>query len=413
MKFEFIPCTLKYALLARKRSKTDGGTLFFALIDYYAFGKKQTFENEGMQVLFDLFVGDIDEFLAGRKKLSQTNANNASSKGNDGKSKNKKTKRDQIAANAIPGTSVGLPIDGNDGNAGDYDAVDCDDADNDGGGNDSNDADSSDDDGDGATDDDDSSLSADNIKPPEVVSGANGRSGSEGSLKSTIETNDGIDCSEFNATQSGNSDSCDGCDRNDRCEAIGAVDVVSESSDRSGSEVSLKNAIETNDDTNRNGRSDLIGTAYVTSNRNNRSDSIGSVDVVSESSDRSNDYESVVVPDVTNDRNNRDNTDSISQLAPVTNNLATAATYSSASVLPMVSTTENDTASTFARLRDLYNKTGDNESRAFELWQRLSAKDRAEALSYAESIAGNSGYRSYLYVFLRDKEWLKPKANSH
>ena len=67
----------------------------------------------------------------------------------------------------------------------------------------------------------------------------------------------------------------------------------------------------------------------------------------------------------------------------------------------------SDVTSSFERMKECYKKTGDNESQAFGVWQQLSEKERAEAFTHTQRMQGDLSSRSYLYVYLRDKEWLK------
>ena len=148
MKIEFLPCNLKYLAVACKRSNSDVGALIKGLYAYFTESKNQSYESEGMQMLYDLFVDDLEGFLATKKKQSDTNSNNASSRSGSGKSKNPKQKKGKSA------TSV----------ANDSADEDSDD------GNDTSDGDSSDE---VIADDSDSSVSSESAKPPEIANDVN------------------------------------------------------------------------------------------------------------------------------------------------------------------------------------------------------------------------------------------------
>jgi excisionase family DNA binding protein len=66
-----------------------------------------------------------------------------------------------------------------------------------------------------------------------------------------------------------------------------------------------------------------------------------------------------------------------------------------------------DAASSFDRMKDIYGKTGNNESQAFGVWQRLTEDERKAAFAHVQRMQGDLTSRSYLYVYLRDKEWRK------
>ena len=67
----------------------------------------------------------------------------------------------------------------------------------------------------------------------------------------------------------------------------------------------------------------------------------------------------------------------------------------------------SDATSSFDRLKVIYKKVGDNESQAFGVWQQLSESERTAAFAHAQRLQGDLSSRSYLYVYLRDKEWTK------
>lgn len=67
----------------------------------------------------------------------------------------------------------------------------------------------------------------------------------------------------------------------------------------------------------------------------------------------------------------------------------------------------SDVASSFDRIKVIYKKIGDNESQAFGVWQLLSESERTAAFVHTQRLQGDLSSRSYLYVYLRDKEWMK------
>jgi len=67
----------------------------------------------------------------------------------------------------------------------------------------------------------------------------------------------------------------------------------------------------------------------------------------------------------------------------------------------------SDVTSSFDRLKVIYKKVGDNESQAFGVWQQLSESERTAAFAHTQRLQGDLSSRSYLYVYLRDKEWTK------
>ena len=66
----------------------------------------------------------------------------------------------------------------------------------------------------------------------------------------------------------------------------------------------------------------------------------------------------------------------------------------------------NDATSSFDRLKVIYKKVGNNESQAFGVWQQLSESERTAAFAHTQRLQGDLSSRSYLYVYLRDKEWM-------
>ena len=67
----------------------------------------------------------------------------------------------------------------------------------------------------------------------------------------------------------------------------------------------------------------------------------------------------------------------------------------------------SDATSSFERIKDVYGKTGVNESQALGVWQQLSEDERMAAFAHAQRLQSDLSSRSYLYVYLRDKEWTK------
>ena len=70
----------------------------------------------------------------------------------------------------------------------------------------------------------------------------------------------------------------------------------------------------------------------------------------------------------------------------------------------------NDVTSSFDRMKVIYKKVGDNESQAFGVWQQLSESERKAAFAHTQRLQGDLSSRSYLYVYLRDKEWEKASS---
>ena len=66
-----------------------------------------------------------------------------------------------------------------------------------------------------------------------------------------------------------------------------------------------------------------------------------------------------------------------------------------------------DVTSSFEQMKVCYKKIGDNESQALGVWQRLSDDERTSAFAHVQRLQGELSSRSYLYVYLRDKEWTK------
>ena len=63
--------------------------------------------------------------------------------------------------------------------------------------------------------------------------------------------------------------------------------------------------------------------------------------------------------------------------------------------------------SSFEQMKECYKKIGDNESQALGVWQQLSESERTAAFVHTQRLQGDLGSRSYLYVYLRDREWTK------
>ena len=220
MKITHLPLDLKYTEVLCGRSNSDVGAMVKALYRNLTEGKAETFADGGMEVLYQLFVADLNNFRAAKQKQSETNSSNAQGKSAKGKSKTKKQKSDAAAEQDNCSTGGNGSSDGNE----------------------ESDADDSAEGSDVAATDDESAGNADITKPPEVAS---------------------------------------------------------------------------------------------------------------ETSDRS------------------------------------------------------ETERSFAILRDLYNKTGDNESQAYDVWKRLTETERASAYAHVQQLVARNGYRSYLFVYLRDKEWTR------
>ena len=66
-----------------------------------------------------------------------------------------------------------------------------------------------------------------------------------------------------------------------------------------------------------------------------------------------------------------------------------------------------DVTSSFEQMKECYKKIGDNESQALAVWQQLSDDERTSAFAHVQRLQGDRSSRSYLYVYLRDKEWTK------
>lgn len=66
-----------------------------------------------------------------------------------------------------------------------------------------------------------------------------------------------------------------------------------------------------------------------------------------------------------------------------------------------------DVTSSFEQMKECYKKIGDNESQALAVWQQLSDDERTSAFAHVQRLQGDLSSRSYLYVYLRDKEWTK------
>lgn len=162
-KINYLPLNLKYLVVGCIRSNSDVGALVKGLYSYLTEGKRQSFENEGMQMLYQLFVNDIDDFVASKTKQSETNSINAKGKKESGKSKSKSVTKMETAgkrsessideANATVTSSV-------DGNKERSDNTEGEDEEKD---------DSSSIDFNAATDDDGSSVADKEGKTPEVA----------------------------------------------------------------------------------------------------------------------------------------------------------------------------------------------------------------------------------------------------
>lgn len=71
--------------------------------------------------------------------------------------------------------------------------------------------------------------------------------------------------------------------------------------------------------------------------------------------------------------------------------------------------TPGDVTSSFDRMKVIYKKIGDNESQVFGVWQQLSESERTEAFVHTQRLQSDLSSHSYLYVYLRDKEWTKAR----
>jgi hypothetical protein len=67
----------------------------------------------------------------------------------------------------------------------------------------------------------------------------------------------------------------------------------------------------------------------------------------------------------------------------------------------------SDPTSSFEQMKECYKKIGDNESQALGVWQQLSESERTAAFVHTQRLQGDLGSRSYLYVYIRDREWTK------
>ena len=74
---------------------------------------------------------------------------------------------------------------------------------------------------------------------------------------------------------------------------------------------------------------------------------------------------------------------------------------------PKDTATIGNTTSSFEQMKECYKKIGDNESQALAVWQQLSDDERTSAFAHVQRLQGDLSSRSYLYVYLRDKEWTK------
>jgi len=75
-------------------------------------------------------------------------------------------------------------------------------------------------------------------------------------------------------------------------------------------------------------------------------------------------------------------------------------------VVPDANATD-DVARSFERLKAVYGKTGNNELQAFELWKNMSEEERNIAFANAQLKQGDSTPRSYLDIYLSNKQWEK------
>ena len=70
-KINYLPLNLKYLAVGCSRSNSDVGALVKGLYSYFTEGKRQSFENEGMQMLYQLFVNDIEISLRARQSRAR------------------------------------------------------------------------------------------------------------------------------------------------------------------------------------------------------------------------------------------------------------------------------------------------------------------------------------------------------
>ncbi len=68
--------------------------------------------------------------------------------------------------------------------------------------------------------------------------------------------------------------------------------------------------------------------------------------------------------------------------------------------------TATDVNSSFKLMIGVYQKIGNNEAQAFDAWSHLTADERMAAFTYAQRMPSDLTSRSYLYIYLRDKEWI-------
>lgn len=248
IKISHLPLDLKYTKVLCSRSNSDVGAMVKALYRNLIDRKEEKFADGGMEVLYQLFVADLNKFRAAKQRQCETNSSNAQGKSSKSKFKNKKQKSDAtIEQNGCSAT-------GNDGSDSDEDS-----------------------------DDNESSEDSDVVAAVED-------SASSADIAKQLE---------------------DANETSDRCEA--ERNVIDDS---------------------------LVSTAE---SRNESTDAFDASD-----SERS-----------------------------------------------------------FAILRDLYNKIGDNESQAYEVWKQLAETERKAAHTHVQQLVARNSYRSYLFVYLRDKEWTR------
>lgn len=65
-----------------------------------------------------------------------------------------------------------------------------------------------------------------------------------------------------------------------------------------------------------------------------------------------------------------------------------------------------DVNSSFKLIAGVYQKIGNNEAQAFDAWSHFTADERMAAFAYAQRMPGDLTSRSYLFIYLRDKEWI-------
>lgn len=107
-----------------------------------------------------------------------------------------------------------------------------------------------------------------------------------------------------------------------------------------------------------------------------------------------------------------DASDATDVTTPASDEYDTIPWYDKPPELPTIVFDASDAASSFAIIKEVYGKIGDNELQAFGMWQQLTESERTAAYEYACRIQGTDCFRAYLYVFLRDRRWHDVKPQS-